>query len=85
MRIAFASQDFIGKTCYIQQARAYINMAAAVNKTAHPFNKQQLESVLTQRFFYAPAFEIYGGECSVSIPNAFTVKRFLQSRRSGSL
>ncbi|KAF8574095.1 glycyl-tRNA synthetase [Ramaria rubella] len=32
-----------------------------VNKTAHPFSKQQLESVLAQRFFYAPAFEIYGG------------------------
>ncbi|GJJ13124.1 hypothetical protein Clacol_007374 [Clathrus columnatus] len=38
-----------------------MSSSIAVNKTAHPFNKQQLESVLTQRFFYAPAFEIYGG------------------------
>lgn len=33
-----------------------------VNKTAHPFDKARLESVLAHRFFYAPAFEIYGGE-----------------------
>lgn len=32
-----------------------------VNKTAHPFDKARLESVLAHRFFYAPAFEIYGG------------------------
>ncbi|KIJ45497.1 hypothetical protein M422DRAFT_166614 [Sphaerobolus stellatus SS14] len=36
-------------------------MASAVKKNAHQFNKQQFESVLTSRFFYAPAFEIYGG------------------------
>lgn len=62
MRIAaYAIQLLIRKPCYTQQSRTYTNMAAAINKTAHPFNKQQLESVLTQRFFYAPAFEIYGG------------------------
>ncbi|KAA1472692.1 glycyl-tRNA synthetase [Dentipellis sp. KUC8613] len=32
-----------------------------VNKTAHPFSKPQLEALLNRRFFYAPAFEIYGG------------------------
>ena len=32
-----------------------------VNKTAHPFNKANLEALLNRRFFYAPAFEIYGG------------------------
>jgi hypothetical protein len=33
-----------------------------VNKTAHPFQRAALEAVLIQRFFYCPAFEIYGGE-----------------------
>ncbi|KAI0316596.1 glycyl-tRNA synthetase [Amylostereum chailletii] len=32
-----------------------------VNKTAHAFNKVQFEALLNRRFFYAPAFEIYGG------------------------
>ncbi|PRQ73937.1 hypothetical protein AAT19DRAFT_15504 [Rhodotorula toruloides] len=30
-------------------------------KDAHPFERSQLESLLIRRFFYAPAFEIYGG------------------------
>ncbi|THH03397.1 hypothetical protein EW146_g10451 [Bondarzewia mesenterica] len=33
----------------------------AVNKSAHPFSKVQFEALLNRRFFYAPAFEIYGG------------------------
>jgi glycyl-tRNA synthetase len=36
-------------------------MASAVNKTAHPFSKANLDDLLLKRFFYAPAFEIYGG------------------------
>ncbi|OJT07775.1 hypothetical protein TRAPUB_1367 [Trametes pubescens] len=32
-----------------------------VNKEAHPFDKTRLEALLNRRFFYAPAFEIYGG------------------------
>ena len=32
-----------------------------VDKTAHPFDKANLEALLSRRFFYAPAFEIYGG------------------------
>ncbi|GAA6011547.1 hypothetical protein JCM11491_004684 [Sporobolomyces phaffii] len=32
-----------------------------VNKTAHAFERGSLESLLIRRFFYAPAFEIYGG------------------------
>ncbi|GJN88435.1 hypothetical protein Rhopal_001401-T1 [Rhodotorula paludigena] len=32
-----------------------------VNKTAHPFERPSLESLLIRRFFFAPAFEIYGG------------------------
>ena len=35
---------------------------AAVNKVAHPFDKTRLEALLNRRFFYAPAFEIYGGK-----------------------
>ncbi|KAJ7062120.1 hypothetical protein C8F01DRAFT_1136488 [Mycena amicta] len=34
---------------------------SAVNKTAHPFDKVRLDALLNRRFFYAPAFEIYGG------------------------
>jgi glycyl-tRNA synthetase len=33
----------------------------AINKTAHPFDRTRLEALLNRRFFYAPAFEIYGG------------------------
>lgn len=36
-------------------------VAAEVDKTAHPFDKTNLEALLSRRFFYAPAFEIYGG------------------------
>ncbi|GAA6059405.1 hypothetical protein JCM10212_003637 [Sporobolomyces blumeae] len=35
--------------------------SSEVNKTAHPFERGSLESLLTRRFFFAPAFEIYGG------------------------
>ncbi|BGP53895.1 hypothetical protein JCM8202_006088 [Rhodotorula sphaerocarpa] len=35
--------------------------SGAVQKDAHAFERSQLESLLTRRFFYAPAFEIYGG------------------------
>ncbi|KII83997.1 hypothetical protein PLICRDRAFT_46789 [Plicaturopsis crispa FD-325 SS-3] len=34
---------------------------SSVNKTAHPFDKARLEALLNRRFFYAKAFEIYGG------------------------
>ncbi|TFY51977.1 hypothetical protein EVJ58_g10272 [Rhodofomes roseus] len=34
---------------------------ATPNKTAHPFERSRLESLLFGRFFYAPAFDIYGG------------------------
>ena len=34
---------------------------AEVDKTAHPFDRPNLEALLSRRFFYAPAFEIYGG------------------------
>jgi hypothetical protein len=37
------------------------DMTTTVIKDAHPFDKARLEGVLTRRFFYAPAFEIYQG------------------------
>lgn len=32
-----------------------------VNRDAHPFSRAQLEGLMTKRFFYIQAFEIYGG------------------------
>lgn len=40
---------------------AHTAAMASVNRTAHPFDKSRLEALLNRRFFYAPAFEIYGG------------------------
>jgi glycyl-tRNA synthetase len=40
----------------------FMASAAGINKTAHPFSRAALEDLLNRRFFYAPAFEIYGGE-----------------------
>lgn len=36
-------------------------LAAPINKTAHAFDKTLLDSTLSRRFFFTPAFEIYGG------------------------
>lgn len=51
------------------QHRFKSTMAAAtlheVDKTAHLFDKANLEALLSRRFFYAPAFEIYGGTNSL--------------------
>lgn len=38
----------------------------SVNKTAHPFERSSLESLLIKRFFYCNAFEIYGGESNLT-------------------
>ena len=35
--------------------------AKIINKAAHPFSRLTLETLLSRRFFYVPAFEIYGG------------------------
>ncbi len=40
-----------------------------VNKTAHAFDKATLDATLSRRFFFAPAFEIYGGESTYSSLN----------------
>jgi len=42
-------------------------LAAPLNKTAHAFDKGQLDAMLSRRFFYAPAFEIYGGKLKTSV------------------
>jgi len=36
-------------------------LATPVNKTAHEFDKALLDTTLYRRFFFTPAFEIYGG------------------------
>lgn len=33
-----------------------------VNRSHHEFDKTLFDSLLSRRFFFAPAFEIYGGE-----------------------
>ncbi|KZV78554.1 hypothetical protein EXIGLDRAFT_633778, partial [Exidia glandulosa HHB12029] len=43
-------------------------MSNAVNKTAHAFSKENLQNLLNQRFFYAPAFDIYGAGADSSAP-----------------
>ncbi|WFD30474.1 glycine--tRNA ligase [Malassezia sp. CBS 17886] len=35
--------------------------ASLLKKDAHPFERAQLEGLMTKRFFYTQAFEIYGG------------------------
>jgi glycyl-tRNA synthetase len=39
---------------------------STVNKTTHTFDKTRLDALLNRRFFYAPAFEIYGGACAIA-------------------
>ncbi|WVQ81285.1 glycine-tRNA ligase [Cryptococcus sp. DSM 104549] len=36
-------------------------LGGPLNKTAHAFDKPVLDALLARRFFFAPAFEIYGG------------------------
>lgn len=38
------------------------DMSEEINKTAHAFDKARFDALLNRRFFYAPAFEIYGGK-----------------------
>lgn len=56
---------------------AHQNMAAPINREAHPFDKARLDALLNRRFFYAPAFEIYGGMCSYRIHNAWILKPYI--------
>ncbi|KAJ3514481.1 hypothetical protein NMY22_g14717 [Coprinellus aureogranulatus] len=36
-------------------------MASTMKRDAHPFDRTRFDATLHRRFFYAPAFEIYGG------------------------
>ncbi|KAF9004541.1 hypothetical protein BDQ17DRAFT_1354171 [Cyathus striatus] len=55
--------QLIRQTSYRNSHRPRLSssMASQVNKSAHPFDKTRFEALLNRRFFYAPAFEIYGG------------------------
>jgi hypothetical protein len=63
MRLGFGLRPLhIGPPSYLSlHLRCTSTMTSVVNKTAHPFDKGRLEALLNRRFFYAPAFEIYGG------------------------
>jgi len=47
--------------------RTMASTSIAINKTAHAFTRTALEELLNRRFFYAPAFEIYGGESILEV------------------
>ena len=38
-----------------------------INKTAHAFDKTTFDALLGRRFFFTPAFEIYGGQLHQSL------------------
>ena len=63
MRLGFGLRHIHIKAsfCLSLHPRYTSTMASSVNKKAHPFDKGRLEALLNRRFFYAPAFEIYGG------------------------
>lgn len=45
----------------VHQTESVQSSIQPVVKDAHPFSRSQLEGLLIKRFFYAPAFESYGG------------------------
>jgi hypothetical protein len=47
----------------------------SIVKDAHPFSRSQLEGLLIKRFFYAPAFEHYGGEPVNPNNMPYTIKK----------
>ena len=54
------------RACYPLIQPRYLSTPAidmTVDKSAHPFDKTRFDALLNRRFFYAPAFEIYGGTC----------------------
>ncbi|KAI8451973.1 glycyl-tRNA synthetase [Phakopsora pachyrhizi] len=52
-----------------------------VVKDAHPFDRSQLEGLLIKRFFYAPAFEHYGGIYDFGPPGSTLQSNILQEWR----
>ncbi len=59
-------------SCSAFQLAAKRKMASTatpeVNKSAHAFERGALEGLLIKRFFFAPAFEIYGGRYHLGPP-----------------
>jgi len=51
----------ITKSYRCLRRRFQSSMVTQMTKSVHPFDKARLEALLNRRFFYAPAFEIYGG------------------------
>ena len=73
MRLGFCLRHLhIGAPLHLSLHCRYTStMASAVNKTVYPFDKGRLEALLNRRFFYAPAFEIYGGQFSSNVQRWF--------------
>ncbi|KAI9465828.1 glycyl-tRNA synthetase [Lactarius psammicola] len=62
LRSSYPCRTILRPGPFVQSRRFKANMAdIPVNKAAHPFDKTRFEALLNRRFFYAPAFEIYGG------------------------
>ena len=59
LRLARLSRASLPRISREKHTRAMADLP--LNKTAHPFDKVRFEALLNRRFFYAPAFEIYGG------------------------
>ncbi len=59
-QLRYFSQRFKSQTHKISVQRNS-NIGLSVDKMATKFNREQLESLLKHRFFFAPAFDIYGG------------------------
>jgi len=62
MRLIYEALHFrITNSYRCVHRRFQSSMASQLNKSTLPFDKTRLEALLNRRFFYAPAFEIYGG------------------------
>lgn len=71
MRLAFITCP--SRHCYRSFYARHISTDMTVNKFAHPFDKTRFDALLNRRFFYAPAFEIYGGVCNLLLFLGFHV------------
>jgi hypothetical protein len=76
IRLSSPSQIYQATRISSTYARGYSKMTSAsaaqpntltapeptvVNRSHHEFDKTLFDSLLSRRFFFAPAFEIYGG------------------------
>src|ERR1700691_5065051 len=82
------SAAFVHSSSYSKSSRVIEKLSekmATVNKNAHPFDKVRLEALLNRRFFYAPAFEIYGGTHILPFSSKDCLIKALQHRCRWSL